>query len=140
MKVSQSGYDVNNAPLEKMVFHSDYDTLKIYKSGSGSVTVAAATGTGFEVVSGKSTVTIVHGLGYKPVFMCFHFSPLWQLYFDDTSDTRYASYMWKSISAGHSEPNFACDATNLYLTFYNPDNTSSRSFAYKYHIYYNKLT
>lgn len=140
IKVSQQGNDVNTAPLEKMAFHSDYNTLKLFKSGSGSVSVSAATGSGFSVTSGKSTVEITHSLGYKPVFMCFHFSPLWQEFFDDTGDTRYAEYMWKSISAGHAEPNFSCDNTKLYLTFYNPDTSSSRTFTYKYHIYYNRLS
>ena len=140
MKVSKAGYDVKTTSLENMVFHSDYKTLKIFSSGSGSVTVNKATGSGWDVVSGKSTVEITHNLGYRPVFMCFHFSPLWQLYFDNTSDTRYAAYMWKSISAGHAEPNFACDTTKLYLTFYNPDTSANRTFTYKYHIYYNGLS
>ena len=131
IKVSQSGHDVKVADKENLVFTSKYDTLKLFKSGSGSQSVPAAT-----LPSGPSgtvTVTIAHNLGYKPVFMVFTNSG-WR------SSDKLSPYAYKSIGAISPDGGqYSVDATNLYLHLYNGDPGGSVTVSYRYHIYYNEL-
>lgn len=127
-KVSQSGHDVKTAAKERLVFSSKYDTLKVEQSSSGSVSVPAATNS----TSGKAVVEITHSLGYKPVFICFSSTP-W------ASNDKLSPYSYRGIGALHNIPNYACDTTKLYMTFYNGDTGGAKTVFYRYHIYYNEL-
>jgi len=123
IKVSQPGYDATTAAKENLVFSSEYDTLKLFDSGSGTIEVPG---------DNKGTVQITHSLGYKPAFLVFSDNPLW------ATSGKFSAYTWRAIGGGLSEPNYATDNTKLYLTFYNPG-LDSVTFTYHYHIYYNKI-
>lgn len=129
LRIAQTGYSAETDPKERMVFDSDYDTLKLSISGSGSQLVpAAALG-----VSGTATVTIAHGLGYKPAFMVFCTS-VWR------SNDKFSPYAYRSIGAASPDGGeYAVDDTNLYLHLYNGDGSGARTIYYRYHIYYNEL-
>ena len=131
IKISQSGHDVKTAAKENLVFSSQYDTLKIAKSGSGTILVAHDA---YIFTPGKETVEVAHGLGYEPAFFVFVNNPAW------ADSARLAPYAWRSIgSPTLTQPNYAVDTTKLYITFYNPDNVNDITFEYRYHIYYNEL-
>lgn len=131
IKISQPGYDVKTADKERLVFSSQYDTLKIAKSGSGTQVVAHVDDI---FTAGKETVEITHELGYEPAFFVFVNNPVW------ASSDKLSPYTWRSIgSPALDTANYAVDTTKLYITFYNPDNVNDITFEYRYHIYYNEL-
>jgi len=131
IKISKPGEDVKSASKEKLVFSSQYDTLKIKSSGSGSQSVPAATAPWGP--SGTATVTVAHSLGWKPLAMVFCTS-IWR-----TND-KFSPYAYKSIGAISPDGgSYAVDATNLYIHLYNGDPTGARTIYYRYHIYYNEL-
>ena len=131
IKVSQPGHDVKTASKENLVFSSKYDTLKLFKSGSDTVTVPHDADL---FTAGKLTVEVTHGLGYKPAFFVFVNNPVW------ANAARLAPYTWRSIgSPAINQPNYAVDTTKLYITFYNPDPDDDFDYEYRYHIYYNEL-
>ena len=130
MKVSQAGSDVKTATKENLIFSSQYDTLKVLASGSGSQSVPASSGG----VSGTATVTIAHNLGYKPAFIVFCTS-VWR------ASDKFSPYAYKSIGATSPDGGFySVDATNLYIHLYNGDSGGARTIYYRYHIYYNELS
>jgi hypothetical protein len=131
-KVSQTGNSVFTAPKEKLVFSSQYNTLKVYVSGSGQVMVPPFTGTYPNWTPGKMVVAITHNLGYKPMFVCFVSNPL------SFDDTRMAPYTYKGIDAPWNQPNYAVDTTRLYITIYSGWNVEYLYY-YRYHIYYNEI-
>ena len=129
--IAQSGYDAEKDAKEKMVFHSRYDTMKLFKSGSGSQSVPAATAPFGP--SGTATVEITHGLGYEPAFMCFCTS-IWR------DDTKFSPYAYRSIGAISPDGgSYAVDTTKLYIHLYNGNPSGARTIYYRYHIYYNEL-
>lgn len=131
LRIAQLGYSAESDPVERMVFDSQFDTLKLYKSGAGSQSVPAATEPFGP--SGNATVTISHGLGYKPAFMVFCTS-IWG------SSDQFSPYAYRSIgSISPDGGEYAVDDTNLYIHLYNGDPTGSRTIYYRYHIYYNDL-
>jgi len=130
IKVSQSGSNVLTADKEDLVFSSQYDTLKLFVSGSGSVSVPHDDNL---FTPGSTTVEISHNLSYKPAFICFSTNPWW------SDDNKFSPYTWRSIGSLHNQANYAVDTTKLYLTFYNPDPDDDDSVYYRYHIYYNQL-
>ena len=131
IKISQPGYDVKTAPKERLVFSSKYDTLKLFKSGSGSQAVPAATAPWGP--SGTATVTIAHNLSYKPAFMVFCTS-IWR------SNDKFSPYAYRSIGAISPDGGqYSVDTTNLYIHLYNGDPGGARTIYYRYHIYYNEL-
>ena len=131
LRIAQQGYDALTGALERMVFDSRYDTMKLFKSGSGSQSVPAAD---FETGSGTATVEIAHGLGYKPAFMVFCTS-IWR----DT--TKFSPYAYRSIGAFSPDGGeYAVDTTKLYIHLYNGNPTGARTIYYRYHIYYNELS
>jgi len=130
IKVSQAGYDVTTAAKERLVFSSQYDTLKIFMSGGGSVSVPLDADVW---TPGTTTVEITHSLGYKPAFICFSSTP-WG------GNDELSPYAYKSIGVPHNIPNYGVDTTKLYLTFYNADPASDITVYYRYHIYYNELS
>jgi hypothetical protein len=61
LAVAKKGYNaLEETNPDNFNFHSKFPTLKYYYSGSYSMTV-----------SNTTTYSIYHGLGYKPVFVCF---------------------------------------------------------------------
>ena len=129
--IAQDGYDAEDSPLERMVFHSDYDTLKLKVSGSGSQLVSAATSPSGP--SGVAVVTIPHKLSKPPVVMVFCTS-IWR------SNDKFSPYAFKSIGAISPDGGaYSVDSTNLYIHLFNGDTTGDRTIHYKYHIYYNEL-
>ena len=63
IKVSQKGYDVNTCADRFLVFNSEFQTLKIYKTYTVSTTIPA---------SGTNTITINHALGYIAPFIAIY--------------------------------------------------------------------
>ncbi len=62
--ISKSGFNVlTETNPDNLIFSSDYNTLKYYVSGSGSVTITASGAGQFD-----NTATVSHGLGYRPFF------------------------------------------------------------------------
>ena len=132
IKISQPGYDVKTAPKERLVFSSQYDTLKLFKSGSGTVSVPLDVGL---FTAGTRTVEITHNLGYKPAFWVYVNNPVW------ANPARLSPYTTRSIgSPAITVPNYAIDTTKLYITFYNPDPDNDHDYEYRYHIFYNELS
>ena len=131
LRIAQSGYSAETDSKERMVFDSNYDTLKLRTSGSGSQLVPAATASFGP--SGTATVTIAHNLGYKPAFIVFCTS-IWR------SNDKFSPYAYKGVGAISPDGgNYAVDATNLYIHLYNGNLTGDRTILYRYHIYYNEL-
>ena len=58
IKISKSGYNVQTAPKQKMIMHSDHPVFKLFQQGSGSIVTNSGTGLG--------SATINHNLGYIP--------------------------------------------------------------------------
>lgn len=109
IKISKKGKDVNTSKYNDLVFSSEYKTLRVKSSGSGSIT------------DGSRLVTIPHNLGYVPMFMVHAeaytargsslFSP---------GDYALAPIGFSGIitdpNAGSSDDLFAyADTTNLYI-------------------------
>jgi len=130
IKISQAGYDVKTADKERLVFSSQYDTLKVFASGGGSISVPNNPD---PWTPGKATVELAHNLGYKPVYFCFCTNPWW------STDVKFSPYTWRALGSPHSQANYAVDTTKLYLTFYNPDPDAADTVYYRYHVYYNQL-
>jgi len=63
LKISKDGEDVKTCADTDLVFSSEFNTFKIYATGSGTVTPADAFST--------ATAEISHNLGYKPAFYVF---------------------------------------------------------------------
>jgi len=130
LRIAQSGYDALTDAKERMVFDSRYDTLKLKASGSGSQSVPQATAPS---TPGTATVTVAHGLPWKPLAMVFCTS-IWR------DSTKFSPYAFKSIGAISPDGGqYAVDGTNLYIHLYNGDPGGARTIYYKYHIYYNEL-
>lgn len=127
--VSKPGHDATTAAPENLVFSFGYDTLKLFYSGSSSVSVPNNPD---PWIPGAITVEVSHSLGYKPVFVCFSSTP-W------SSNDKLSPYSFKSIAAAHNTPDYAVDSNKLYMTFYNADPDNYQTVYYRYHIYYNKL-
>jgi len=67
IKVSKSGYNaLTESNVNNYIFHSDYNTFKIVKSGTGSFTVTA---------SSSEEKTITHNYGTRVGFMVFFKHP-----------------------------------------------------------------
>ena len=129
IKISQPGHDVKTAAKERLVFSSQYDTLKLFKSGGGSEAVPAAVYATF--TPGIATATIAHGLGYTPAFICFSSTPY-------SSDDQLSPYSYFGVGGVHNIPKYYVDTTNLYIILYNGID-SIKTIFYRYHIYYNEL-
>lgn len=129
-KVSQEGYDVLTADLRRLVYNSDYDTFKVLANGSGQVSVAASA-SAFTVA--QTTISIAHGLSYKPAFFVFADNPAWSV------TNVFAPRTYRSIGGGFIEVVSSVDATNLYVTAVNQDPGSGYTFNYRYFIFYNRL-
>lgn len=128
-KVSQPGYDVLTAAKERLIFSSAYDTFKVAQFGSGSVTIAAPA----PFAINRGTAVISHSLGYKGAFFVNCNNILWA-----TTD-RFAPYTFRATGSPHNAPSFGIDASNLYITFFNPDPGGAHTFDYKYYIFYNQI-
>ncbi|OGO14263.1 MAG: hypothetical protein A2Y53_03915 [Chloroflexi bacterium RBG_16_47_49] len=62
VKVSEEGINVLEAMPYQLAYSSEFDTLKVFKRGAG---VASVT------FPNPTTITIDHGLGYRPAFFFF---------------------------------------------------------------------
>ncbi len=60
LKISKDGMNVLTAPIHKLIYGSQFDTMKLFKYGSGEFTVT---------FPDAGTLTITHGLGYRPAFI-----------------------------------------------------------------------
>ena len=64
--ISKSGYDATSeTDPDNLIFSSDYNTLKYYKSGNESITI---NGDGSDQ---STTESVYHGLGYVPFFIAY---------------------------------------------------------------------
>lgn len=116
----------NNNPLE-LGYSSKFRTLKIFKSGKVSVTATALTNT---------TITVAHGLFYRPAFNAYYTDTLTGEYypvmsgFEDTSFFRVAA----EISVHAKVDNY-----NLTLVVFN-NNAADRNVDLYYDIFVEDLT
>jgi len=62
-KVSQPGFDVKTATNQQLAFSSQFNTLKIIQTGTVTLNKAANSTDAF--------TSVTHGLGYRPVVLCF---------------------------------------------------------------------
>jgi hypothetical protein len=62
--VAKSGYDVSTATPDQLVMSSEFDMFKIASIVTYSYTITYA-----DVVNSGVTITVTHGLGYKPMTM-----------------------------------------------------------------------
>ena len=62
VKVTEVGFDVEDADLENILFHSSYPFFKIYSDSIAYLTVA---------LNSNASYTFVHGLGYVPAFIMY---------------------------------------------------------------------
>ena len=131
LRIAQSGYDAETDSKEHMVFDSQYDTLKLYKSSNGSQSVPAADIP--TMTPGQAIVTIAHNLSYEPAIMVFCTSQ-WR-----TTD-KFSPYAYRSIGAISPDGgSYAVDDTNLYIHLFNGNPLGAKTIYYRYHIYYNEL-
>lgn len=134
-KVSRTGFDISTTDPREFVFNSDYGTFKIYKQGSGSVSVSGWSSAG---------VNIAHGLSFVP--LCLFFSEpnpgsnKWFIgaYRYSAGDADAGDIYVDTAQIG-SFPNTYfgysyVDATNLRIEFRNGGGTT-RSVDYKYYIF-----
>lgn len=59
IKISKVGFDIKTAGIANQMFNSEKNCLKI-----------ASTGTASSTASGSRTITVAHGLGLTPGFIC----------------------------------------------------------------------
>lgn len=73
--VSLSGFKVQDATLQQLALSSKYPLFKIALTGTGSLTIPAADGSGNP---GMSSTNIAHGLSYIPMFRVYGLGGLGQ--------------------------------------------------------------
>jgi hypothetical protein len=104
--IPKPGYDAENSDPKDQIFNSNYNSLKIWMTGSANISVSAYTG--FEG-TGIGSVNISHNLGYAPFYLCFfklkHASKLWM---QDSLDT---SMLFGNYITGYAYSN----STNLVM-------------------------
>lgn len=70
IKISKSGFNaITDTDPNRLVFSSDYNTLKYYTNGSVTLSGSWTTNPGNSVKT--YTTTVSHNLGYKPFFVCY---------------------------------------------------------------------
>ena len=108
IKISKSGYDIKTADIKNQIFNSEANSLKIFQSGTSSVTVPELVG--FPVFGPLSaTITISHGLGYIPGFLVFC---------EFNNDGRWYPPYSLDLFSGYAQGVKArADSSNLYIVF-----------------------
>ena len=138
VKISQAGKDVTSTEPRDFVFNSAYDTVKIFKQGSGSVTIPSG--------SSSASVNIAHGLSFTPMYLVLSelsydsgkwFANSTKLSDDDPDAGRVY------VQDGYSYPPYQelglyVDGTNLHLEYNTYDSTQSRTIRYYYYIFGDK--
>ena len=67
LKISKDGYDVDTTTQDNLVFGSNFFTNKILMEGELEIAVDNEVAPGWWTGTG----TIVHGLNYNPIFLCY---------------------------------------------------------------------
>jgi len=130
LKISKPGFDVFTAAAKDLAFGSQYDTLKVYASGTGDFTSDFST---------NQVDTISHGLSYRPAFVVY--SEIHAGFGEPSTGLFYAlphsppfgiggSLVTQTIIAG-------VDASNLYIRLGAEVVLSGRVINYKYVIFLN---
>jgi len=123
IKVTKPGYEVQEETEPRnFSFNSDYDHLKTALSGSYQQEVAD---------SGDHVTTIGHGLGYRPLLMC---------YFRNTVNDKWLIALTNPEDIGSRQAisanvNVYADTTNVYLKIVNYTGGAA-TFEVKYEIFY----
>jgi len=107
IKVSKEGYDISSTSPDDFILNSEYGSVKIYREGSGTLTISSGTN--------HHTLTISHQLGFVPMcmiyteltpgsgrwFMGCTFSPLETFYLNPDANYTYVDGSVLSISYWH---------------------------------------
>lgn len=125
IKVSKEGYDVlEETDKRNFIFDSDYNHLKTAGSGSFQKTLGNGSST---------TETIAHGLGYRPLILCYWME-------DSKAKWRIANAdPEKSETRPETNANVTiyCDTTNIYFEVYNGYGSGgNRTFTIQYEFFY----
>ncbi len=127
-KVSSKGVDVKTGGVSDLLLDSEYQTLRIYKLGTTTITTDG---------SGNGTATVSHGLPYTPAFMVFMKAEAVHPKTEVSSgnvwfDTPGWAHTWLSWSSYNSDFNAYTDTANLNLII--TGGTASTTFTFKYFI------
>lgn len=115
IRVAKDGYNVETETnLNNIVYDSDYDTLKYYVSGTGSLVVNGANAEG----------TVTHNLGYVPFFTVYHNTPSNSSRFSMTPFAFEDAGFYVYISA-------YADSTKIYFTVHTNSAVATIDFLYK---------
>lgn len=134
LKVSRSSVDAGTATVLDLVFSSQYDSLKVFSNGVGTITVPARTGTAPPFTVGSATGTVTHNLGYHPAFFC-----LTSNINRGTDITKISPYGFLAVGAlSPSREHYSVGTGNLLITSYN-GGTAQRDVIFRYQIFHNRL-
>ena len=130
IKISKPGYSVLTATDRQLVFSLEFNTFKVFASGSGNVTSDA---------TNPQIVEITHSLGYQPAFFVYS-----EIHAGDGLPSTGSFYM-----TPHGPPPIGgslitdtiitcADTTKLYIRFGAMVVAANEVLNYKYVIFYNQ--
>jgi len=123
IKVMKPGYDVLEKTDERnIILDSDLNHLKTKISSNYQQAIAD---------NGDHTTTIAHGLGYRPLAMCYFRNTANDKWFISSTNPEDSEFR-QSISAN---VNIYVDTTNVYLKIFN-NTGGAATFEVKYEIFY----
>jgi len=127
LKISKPGYDVSSASDSELVYSSKFDTLKVFSSGSGSITVPNP--------MAEQTVTITHNLGYRPAFMFY--TQIFDVFSGSVTSGYYMSPYTDPVGGDGSIMPYV-STTTLKIRYGAVHAPAGSVINYKYFIFYNK--
>lgn len=131
--VSKLNYDaITETNPDNLIFSSDYNTLKYYKSGNISISLTLTDGN-----IAQTSVTVAHDLGYKPLFIAYEYNSTtgkvaWLPYRTE----EYHIIPPRSYDYNRTYLNCYSDETNLTIKLWGVRPTDSVPHTYTYVVYY----
>lgn len=141
LKIANDGYGITETDPRRFAFWSKYQTVKIFKQGSGTATM----GIGVSEIE----VNIAHGLSFIPMYLLYSQlndgSGKWFLNRtkmttgDADADEQYVHGGYSGIFPGPwTELGLYINATNLHLHYKTYDNSVAHDIDYYYYIFGDK--
>jgi hypothetical protein len=127
MKISKPGYDVKDATDAQLVYSSKFDTIRVFTSGSGTITVPNPMAT--------QTVTISHNLGYRPAFAVY--SQIYDVFAGDVSSGHFMM-PYADPWGGDASIMPYVSTTQLLIRYGAVHAPAGTQLNYRYFIYYNR--
>lgn len=127
IKVSKTGYDIGDASDDQLIFSSEFDTMRVLSSGSGSITVPDP--------MAAQTVTITHNLGYRPAFTVY--TQIFDV-FSGSVTTGYYMAPYTDPFGGDGSIMPYVSTTTLKIRYGAVHAPADSVLNYKYFIYYNR--